>query len=82
MSGKNPIDIRQDRREWLKTTSCGFGYLALAGLATEAAAKDAAKTASAKFFSTIDKAVKAGRLHKNAANRHKSRLNTALAKLA
>src|SRR5438094_10430962 len=32
------------RRQWLKTTSCGFGYLALAGLASEAAAKDAAKT--------------------------------------
>src|SRR5262245_28247512 len=29
------------RRQWLKTTSCGFGYLALAGLATEAAAKEA-----------------------------------------
>jgi hypothetical protein len=29
------------RRHWLKTTSCGFGYLALAGLASEAAAKEA-----------------------------------------
>src|SRR3954464_12367670 len=25
------------RRQWLKTASCGFGYLALAGLATEEA---------------------------------------------
>jgi small subunit ribosomal protein S20 len=44
--------------------------------------KDAARTAATSFFSTIDKAVKAGRLHRNAANRHKSRLNSALAKLA
>jgi small subunit ribosomal protein S20 len=44
--------------------------------------KDAAKTAAASFFSTIDKAVKAGRIHRNAASRHKSRLNSALAKLA
>jgi small subunit ribosomal protein S20 len=44
--------------------------------------KDAAKTASARFFSTIDKAVKAGRLHRNASSRLKSRLNIALAKLA
>ena len=29
------------RRRWLQTTSAGFGYLAFAGLATEAAAKDA-----------------------------------------
>ena len=33
------------RRDLLKTTSCGFGYLALAGLTTEAAAKEAAKSA-------------------------------------
>ena len=44
--------------------------------------KDTAKTAASKFFSTVDKAVKAGRLHRNAAARHKSRLSTALAKLA
>jgi small subunit ribosomal protein S20 len=44
--------------------------------------KDVAKTASSKFFSTIDKAVKAGRLHRNAASRHKSRISIALAKLA
>jgi hypothetical protein len=33
------------RRDWLKTTACGFGYLALAALANEAAAKDAGKGA-------------------------------------
>jgi small subunit ribosomal protein S20 len=44
--------------------------------------KETAKTAASKFFSTIDKAVKSGRLHRNAASRHKSRLNSALAKLA
>jgi small subunit ribosomal protein S20 len=44
--------------------------------------KDKAKAAAAAFFSTIDKAVKAGRLHRNAAARHKSRLSSTLAKLA
>ena len=44
--------------------------------------KETAKKTAASFFSTIDKAVKAGRIHRNAANRHKSRLNVALAKLA
>lgn len=44
--------------------------------------KDAVKTASANFASTIDKAVKAGRIHRNAASRHKSRLAKAQAKLA
>lgn len=44
--------------------------------------KDNAKAAAEQFVSTIDKAVKNGRLHKNAANRHKSRLDVALAKLA
>jgi len=44
--------------------------------------KDNAKAAAQNFVSTIDKAVKNGRLHKNAANRHKSRLDVALAKLA
>ena len=44
--------------------------------------KETAKTAAGNFFSTIDKAVKAGRIHRNAASRHKSRLNSALAKLA
>lgn len=44
--------------------------------------KDEAKAAGAKFSSTIDKAVKAGRIHRNAASRHKSRLARAQAKLA
>jgi small subunit ribosomal protein S20 len=45
---------------------------------------DKAKTqaAAAAFVSKIDKAVKAGRIHKNSANRHKSVVNKALAKLA
>ena len=34
------------RRDMLKTASCGFGYLALAGLATEAARAEAATVAS------------------------------------
>ena len=44
--------------------------------------KDEAKAAASKFVSAIDKAVKAGRVHRNAANRHKSRLNKAQAKMA
>lgn len=40
-----------------------------------------AKAAAKEFVSTIDKAAKAGRVHKNAANRHKSAVNKALAKL-
>jgi hypothetical protein len=34
------------RRDWLKTTSCGFGYLALAGLTAEAAAREAKPAAA------------------------------------
>ena len=41
-----------------------------------------AKAAGQAFVSTIDKAVKTGRVHKNTANRHKSAVNKALAKLA
>lgn len=44
--------------------------------------KDTAKAATQQVISSIDKAVKAGRIHRNAANRHKSALNKALAKLA
>jgi small subunit ribosomal protein S20 len=44
--------------------------------------KDVAKTGTAQFFSTVDKAAKKGRIHRNAANRLKSRLNKALAKQA
>ena len=44
--------------------------------------KETAKVAAQQFFSTIDKAVKSGRVHRNAASRHKSALNKALAGLA
>ena len=44
--------------------------------------KAAAKAAALEFVSSIDKAVKSGRVHKNSANRHKSAVNKALAKLA
>ena len=44
--------------------------------------KDVVKPAASKFVSAIDKAAKAGRVHRNAANRLKSRLNKAQAKLA
>jgi small subunit ribosomal protein S20 len=43
--------------------------------------KEEAKAAAQEFLSTIDKAAKAGRVHKNSANRHKSAVNKALAKL-
>jgi len=38
-----------------------------------------AKTEASKLASALDKAVKTGRLHKNAANRTKSRIQKALA---
>ena len=44
--------------------------------------KAAAKAAALEFISTIDKAAKTGRVHQNSANRHKSAVNKALAKLA
>ena len=44
--------------------------------------KETAAAAAHRFISSIDKAVKAGRVHRNAASRHKSRLDVALAKLA
>jgi small subunit ribosomal protein S20 len=44
--------------------------------------KDAAKAAFKTVVSTLDRAAKTGRIHKNAANRKKSRLNKALAALA
>jgi len=50
--------------------------------AIKAGGKEKATAAASSFFSTIDKAVKAGRLHRNAADRHKSRLDSALTKLA
>jgi len=50
--------------------------------ALKGGAKDKAKSAAATFFSTIDKAVRPDACHRNAAARHKSRLSSALAKLA
>lgn len=44
--------------------------------------KDAAKAAFKTVVSSLDRAAKTGRIHKNAANRKKSRLNKALAALA
>ncbi|MCE9609469.1 MAG: 30S ribosomal protein S20 [Chthoniobacter sp.] len=44
--------------------------------------KAKATAAAAEFVSAIDKAVKAGRVHRNSANRHKSSVSKALAKLA
>ena len=44
--------------------------------------KAAAKAAGLEIISTIDKAAKTGRVNKNSANRHKSAVNKALAKLA
>ena len=37
------------RRQWLQATGCGFGYLALAGLAAEAAAKETAGSAITRW---------------------------------
>ena len=44
--------------------------------------KAAATAAVQSFVSSIDKAVKTGRVHRNAANRHKSSVNRALAGLS
>jgi small subunit ribosomal protein S20 len=41
--------------------------------------KDTAKTEFQKLASLLDKAVKSGRIHRNAANRHKSNLSRVLA---
>src|SRR5215216_2385362 len=40
--------------------------------------KETARAAAQKLVSTLDKAVKNGRIHRNAASRHKSALNKAL----
>lgn len=41
--------------------------------------KEKARAVVQKFVSSIDKAVKSGRIHRNSANRHKSALQKALA---
>jgi hypothetical protein len=40
------ISLPVTRRTWLRTTACGFGYVALAGLAAEAAARESGHAAS------------------------------------
>ena len=43
--------------------------------------KDEAKVAAQGYISALDKAAKAGRIHKNSANRHKAVVGKALAAL-
>jgi small subunit ribosomal protein S20 len=49
--------------------------------AIKAGKKDEARTLIQSFASTVDKAAKTGRIHKNAANRHKSNVARAFAAL-
>ena len=49
--------------------------------AIKAGTKPEAQVCAKTFVSNVDKAVKTGRIHKNAANRHKSRVARALAAL-
>lgn len=49
--------------------------------AIQSGKKDEARAAATQFISTIDKAAKGGRIHQNAADRHKSALGKALAAL-
>ena len=51
-------------------------------LALKGGKKDEATAAAQTFISTIDKAVKTGRVHRNVANRHKSAISKALAGVA
>ena len=44
--------------------------------------KEEAGAAARAFFSSLDKSAKSGRVHRNAANRHKARINKALAGLS
>ncbi len=44
--------------------------------------KDEAKAAIQKLSSALDRAVKTGRIHRNKANRHKSKLNKQLSAIA
>jgi small subunit ribosomal protein S20 len=48
----------------------------------KAGGKDAARTASVKLSSVVDKAAKTGRIHRNKANRLKSRTAKAIASLS
>ena len=49
--------------------------------AVKAGGKDEARKLATAFVSTVDKAAKTGRIHKNSANRHKSSIARALAGL-
>jgi small subunit ribosomal protein S20 len=49
--------------------------------AVKAGKKDDARALAQRFASLVDKATKSGRLHRNAANRHKSNVARALAKI-
>ena len=51
-------------------------------IALKAGKKDEAKATAQEFVSTIDKAVKTGRVHRNSAARHKSTIGKALAALS
>lgn len=51
-------------------------------LAVKGGGKETAQVAAREFISTIDKAVKTGRVHRNAASRHKSAIGKALASLS
>jgi len=50
-------------------------------VALKAGKKDEARALIQSFASVVDKAAKTGRIHKNAANRHKSNVARALAAL-
>jgi len=50
--------------------------------AVKSASKDAATKEASKLVSVLDRAVKTGRIHRNAANRRKSRLAKRIASLA
>ncbi len=58
------------------------GQLKKVRVSITAKSKDTAKTEFQKLTSMLDKAVKGGRLHRNAASRYKSRLNSQLVSIA
>ena len=65
-----------------RTLTAVKSRLKVAREALAGADKAKAKAATVAVVSSLDKAAKAGRIHRNAANRHKSRLAKALAKAA
>jgi small subunit ribosomal protein S20 len=75
---------RQTERRTLmnrRVLSSGKNSLKAVRGAVKAGKKDEARKLVQAFASTVDKAAKTGRLHKNAANRHKSNAARALAAL-